>query len=163
MQRLFWRFQNGNFTPNENDIKALTEVAEWINREKQETLKHNVLFAKVYIKQFLQEYKVFGDFKFAQYALHSYLEQPITNIYEEFCDSINELDLIEFCTENDIDLETHPVLKDSNQKEREAKIIKELQPMFLKYLNGKWSYDQVEKALNNQITEAINKFKNVKL
>jgi hypothetical protein len=163
IKRLFWRFQNGKFTPNEQDIKSLTEIVEWINREKQQTLKHNVLFAKLYIKQFLEDYKTFNDFKFAQYALHSYLDKPITSIYEMFADSLNEIELINFCKEKGIDLDTHPLLKDLNEKERERIILEQLSDDFLNYLDGKWSYDKIEKSLNNQITEAINRYKNVAL
>jgi len=160
IKRLFWRLGNGKFEPNDKDVKALTEVVEWINREKEKELKQNTLFAKLYVKCFFEEIERYKDPQFAQYVLHSFLDKPIELIYLEFQNDLNNLEFLMFCDKMGIEMGKHPLQTPEEQKEAEMEIIKNNESEYLKFSVGKWSEDKIFKALNNQVTEAINKFKN---
>ena len=160
INRLFWRMGNGKFEPNDKDVKALTEVTEWINRQKEQEIKTNQLFAKLYVKAFFEDIEKYGDAKFAQYSLHSHLRKPLETIFKEFETNLNDYEFKMFCDKMGIELGQHPALEPEEKKEKEMEIVKANEADFLKLVNGKWDSDKITKALNNQITEAINNFKN---
>jgi hypothetical protein len=160
IKRLFWRMGNGKFEPNDKDVKALTEVTEWINRQKEEELKRNTIFAKLYVKAFFEEIQKYKDPQFAQYALHSHLQKPLETIYLEFENNLNSFEFELFCEKMGIKMGEHPLQTPEEQKEFEMEIIKSNESEYLKLVQGKWTTDKIFKALNNQITETINKFKN---
>jgi hypothetical protein len=160
VDRMFWRLSKGNFTPNQNDIKAMTEIVHWINREKEKSRKENVMFAKLYCHVFIQEIEFYKDIKFAQRKIHEILQVSIVKHYEDFCSRLNTVELNKFY--NEIGLtDKHPAFKSNEEIEMDKEILKKHQNQYIEMLNGVWSYEQVQKSLNNQITEAINKYKNL--
>lgn len=155
INRLFWRFKNGTFRPNQNDIDALVRTCEWINREK-EGIKNNTLLSKLYILLFQYELGKYEDLHFSQYSLHSQLKKPLEVIITEFQNKLNLIEFIRFCNEQEI--EVGDLTKITT--EEDVKKIVANQEDYFKLVNGRWSYAQVEKALYNQISEVFNNFKN---
>jgi hypothetical protein len=152
VNRMFWRLSSGKFTPNDTDVKAFKEIVEWINREKSQTLHKQQLFAKLYVDRFLSDVLRFEDFEFAQYSTNSVLNKPLNMLFEEFQERINLMELIKYCNQKDISLDITDevqIEKISNEED------------FLKMTKGRWTFEQVEKSLSNQITESINKYKNL--
>jgi hypothetical protein len=160
MQRIVWRVSNGTHTPNQNDVDAVTIVAEWMNRQKAQELQQNRLFAKMYVYCFIHELDFYKDLKFAQRKLHEILKTPLSQLYEQFKNKLNLIELnalkksLGFCN-------LHPLLMSKEQNEKEADLIKENSELIQKYVFGIWTSERIEKGLNNQISEAINHYKNL--
>lgn len=160
MQRLFWRMGNGQFTPNKNDFDALKEVAEWINREKQRELQENTIFAKMYVYCFIHEIEFYKDIDIAQKRIHDILKQPITIRYNEFLKTINNHELDKF--RKSIGLkDKHPLERTAEEDLEQNSIISNNSELLEKYFLGVWDYTESSESLNNQITEAINNYKNL--
>jgi hypothetical protein len=160
MQRIIWRLSNGTYTPNQNDVEAVTFLAEWINREKEKTIKENYIFAKLYVNQFIQEIEFYRDIKFAQRNLNEMLQKPIISFYENFHDRLNFLELMKYSKKIGLN-EKHPAFLNIEEIDADRQILKENEKTYIEYANGIWNYQTVEKSLNNQITEAINRYKNL--
>lgn len=160
IERMFWRLSNGAFTPNQNDVKAMTEIVEWINRQKQQSIHEQYLFAKLYCHVFIQEIEYYKDTKYAQRKIHEYLKMPIISHYELFLEKLNFYETMKFSRQIGL-CEKHPLLKTEAEEENDRKILKQYEAEYIKHVKGLWTYQQVEKGLNNQITEAINHYKNL--
>ena len=160
MQRIVWRVSNGNHTPNQNDVEAVTIVAEWINRQKAQELQQNRLFAKMYVYCFINELQFYQNIKFAQKKIHEILKTPLIELYGQFKDKLNFIEYnlllksLGFCN-------LHPALTKKEQQEKEAVLTRENNETMEKYLLGIWTPEKIEMGLNNQITEAINHYKNL--
>lgn len=160
MQRIVWRVSNGTYTPNQNDIEAVTEVAEWINRQKTNEIQNNRLFAKTYVYCFINELQFYQDIKFAQKKLHEILKTPLPNLYENFKDRFNLVELNNI--KNSFGFSNlHPLEISKEQKEKEAQILNDNFDLIQKYVFGIWTSEKIEKGLNSQISEAINNYKNL--
>jgi hypothetical protein len=160
VERMFWRLSNGNFTPNQNDLKAMTEIVEWINREKEKTVKDNYMFAKLYCNQFIQEIEFYKDIDFAQRSLHELLQKPIIEHYDKFHERLNFVELMKYSKSIGLS-DKHPAFLTEDERENDKRILKEHEAKYIQYSKGIWEYDKVQKSLNNQLTEAINRYKNL--
>lgn len=160
MQRLFWRMGNGSFSPNQNDLEALTEVAKWINREKQREIQENTIFAKLYVYCFIYEIEFYKNIDLAQKRIHEILKQPITSRYNEFLKTLNNYELDVF--RKSIGLkDKHPLERSPEEDLEQDAIILNNKDNLEKYFLGVWDYSEISENLNNQITEAINNYKNL--
>lgn len=160
IQRMFWRLGNGNFTPNKNDVDAMIKITEWINREKEQSLQNNRLFAKIYVYCFMHEIQFYKDIDFAQKKMHEVLQQDIERHYDLFSKRLNELKLNAYKKKLGLSVK-HPELLSEEEKQKEEELISANQEELAKYFVGIYSDDKVYKSLNNQITEAINNYKNL--
>lgn len=160
VERMFWRLSNGSFTPNQNDLKAMTEIVEWINRQKEQTLKENYMFAKLYCMQFIQEIEYYKDINFAQRNLHEMLEKSVVEHYDRFHEKLNFVELMKYSKNIGLSVK-HPAFVNAEEQEIDKRILKENEKEYIEYVNGIWSYEKVQKSLNNQMTEAINRYKNL--
>lgn len=160
MQRLFWRMGNGSFTPNKNDIESLTEVAQWINREKQRELQQNTIFAKLYVYCFIHELHFYKNIDIAQQRIHEILKQNISVRYDDFLKAINNYELDNFRASLGIK-DKHPLQRTAEEDLEQSSIIIKNSEMLEKYFLGVWDYTTASESLNNQITEAINHYKNL--
>jgi hypothetical protein len=160
IERMFWRLSNGAFTPNQNDVKAMTEIVEWINRQKQQSIHEQYLFAKLYCHVFIQEIEYYKDTKYAQRKIHEYLKMPIINHYEVFLEKLNFYETMKFSRHIGL-CDKHPLLKTETEEQNDKDLLKQHEAEYIKHVKGIWTYEQVEKGLNNQITEAINHYKNL--
>jgi hypothetical protein len=160
MQRIVWRVSNGTYTPNQNDVEAITIVAEWINRQKTDEIQKNKIFAKMYVYCFINEIEFFKDLKFAQRKLHTVLKMPLIQLYDGFKNKFNEIELNAVKKSlgfSNLDAEFMP----DYQKQKESDLIKQNLELIQKYSQGIWTTEKIEKGLNNQISEAINHYKNL--
>lgn len=160
MQRIVWRVSNGTHTPNQNDVEAVTIVAEWINRQKTQEVQQNRLFAKMYVYCFVNELQFYQNLKFAQKRLHEILKTPLIQLYNDFKNKLNDVELnnaqISFGFSN-----LHPLEMTETQKQKDDDLLKENAEVMQKYLFGIWTSEKIENGLNSQISEAINSYKNL--
>jgi hypothetical protein len=147
---LFKRFQSPNIKPCKFDFDCITFLAEWVNREKQTNKQQNVLFAKLYCYVFIQEIQHYKDIEFAQKSMNDILELDLYSHYIKFKDRLNDVEFNKYLVSIGIDPEKR--FFDDSDKLTEAE-------KFFKNVN-KWGIEQVEKSLNAQITESINRYDN---
>lgn len=156
INRLIWRFgERKSFVPNENDIEALKFLVNWVENQKSEAIQDNTIFAKMYVYCFIHELAFYKDVSFAQKKLHETLLSPLSDQYKAFKDKINELELEKYMREYGLD-------KDFINKEKileQKNTITKVQEQLKKLVIGKWSKEQIDRSLNNQVTESINKYK----
>lgn len=160
VERMFWRLKNGKFTPNENDVKAMVEIVEWINRQKEASINEHQLFAKLYCHVFLQEIEFYKDIPTAQRSTHEILMKSLTEHYHAFHKGLNDFELLRFQKSLGVS-DKHPVFRSEQENESDKAILSKNQDAYLKHVQGLWDYSKVETALNNQITEALNKYRNL--
>lgn len=160
MQRIVWRVSNGNHTPNQNDVEAVTIVAEWINRQKTQEIQQNRLFAKMYVYCFIHELQFYQDLKFAQKKLHEILKTPVIDLYGQFKDKLNFVEYNSLLKSLGFS-NLHTLLTKKEQEQKEAVLTQENKEVIQKYLFGIWTPEKIETGLNNQISEAINHYKNL--
>ena len=160
MQRIVWRVSNGTHTPNQNDVEAVTIVAEWINRQKTHEVQQNRLFAKMYAYCFVNELQFYQNLKLAQKRLHEILKTPLIQLYNDFKEKLNLVELnnaqISFGFSN-----LHPLEMTETKKQKDDDLLKENTEVMQKYLFGIWTSEKIENGLNSQISEAINQYKNL--
>lgn len=148
---LFNRFKSPQLKPCKFDFDCLTFLAEWANRQKENNKQQNVLFAKLYTYVFLQEIKHYKDIEFAQKSMSDLLELDLYSHYLKFTQGLNDVEFNKYLISIGIDPEK--TYFDDSDKLKEAK-------KFFENVN-KWNIEQVEKSLNAQITESINRFDNL--
>jgi len=148
---LFKRFQSPNIKPCKFDFDCLTFLAEWVNREKQTNKQQNVLFAKLYCYVFIQEIQHYKDIEFAQKSMNDILELDLYSHYVKFKDRLNDVEFNKYLVSIGIDPEKR--FFDDSDKLTEAE-------NFFDNVN-KLGIEQVEKSLNAQITESINRYDNL--
>jgi hypothetical protein len=140
-----------------NEIESINSLVHWISDYKKTTYKENVLFSKlyvVYLGALLDHYK---DLDYAQKSIHKDLSEPIDFHYEFFKLKLNSLELQKFYKEKGISEQRWFEMSDKEWSEENDLAILN-QNEFLEKSN-KWSSEQVTEAFQNQITEAINRFK----
>jgi len=159
LQRLHWRISAGNnFKPNETDAQALNEIVNWVNASKENTIKENQLFGKLYIIYFGELLEHYKDLEMAQKTMRKSLSDSIIDHTEWFRFKLNNIENMSIYKE--LGLYEKPYYFQSKEElENEAKVIEENQIKFLASIN-KWTIEKVAKSLSNQITECINKYKN---
>lgn len=158
LQRIKWRFTNGKFEPNQNDIDAFIFIVEWINREKKDIRKENDLFARLYTYALTNEILFYKDLDFAVKNLKDQLKKPTYDHYQYFHKILNGIEFSNFQKEKGI-CQKHTMLLTADEENLNKHIISQNQKEFEKYLNGIWQYEDVEQNLNNQITECVNKYR----
>ena len=150
---LFKRFQNQSIKPCAFDKESLTFLAEWVNREKQKSIRENELFAKLYCHVFIQEIQFYKDFEFAQKSMNDILRLPIEIHYDLFTQRLNDFELNRYFISLGIDTEKN-IFEDNSEELKKAE-----KEAFINFASGKWDKEKVYKSLNNQITESLNRFK----
>lgn len=94
IQRIFWRFGNGKFEPNQNDIDAITEITHWINREKEKRANENRYFGKMVAWAYLNLLRChYGGKSKAEREIQEILEKPLEHHYEMIRSEIESIEL----------------------------------------------------------------------
>ncbi len=168
LNRINWRFKNPQVKINESkiiinqtDIDAIDFLTNWIEQQKKETKQENLLFAKVFCYSFKNEIIFYnGSAKFAQSKLVDILKQPLEHHYDEVHKILNNFDLWNYSKEIGLS-KKHPALKTDEEEKIDLQILESKDPVLLKKIMDNWTKESVYKSLNNTITEAINRFKNL--
>lgn len=87
INRLAYTISKGN-KPNANDVEALNELIEYVNKEKERELNNNILFAKLYVNVFKNDLiRNNGDYKATVDSLKSTcrigLEEQLNGLVRE--------------------------------------------------------------------------------
>lgn len=159
IQRMYWRLSNGKYEPNQNDKETLDFVVDWINRQKEETLREQQLFAKMYIHAFLIETLHFKDIEFGQKSVNELCQKPLSHFIDRFHQNFNNMLFMQYCFTNGID--TKAVSLQSDDEISQIKKKMEDDKGFQAFTAGRWPIEKIESSLKNQVTEAINRYKDL--
>ncbi|WP_188439745.1 hypothetical protein [Planktosalinus lacus] len=156
LERIKWRFENGKFIPNDNDCNALNFIVDWINNEKKQIVKDNVLLTKCYVLLLEHETIKFQEVNFASKQLNKKLHKvDLEQIFEEFRDYLNLLEYQTFLKKHGLKI-NHPAEMTDEERLIEKNILKEHQAEFMRAtVTGKWTTEQIKLAIINQLTELI--------
>ena len=165
--RLQWRFNNENvkvgeskIVINEIDQQAITIISNWITEQKKETLKENLLFAKIYSYALYNEILYFkGNVKHSNKKLKQELEKPIEHHYNKIYDCLNMFELQNYMEQIGVS-QTHPVFKNEKEESKDKKLFIKNNQEIVKKIFGTWTLENVYKSLNNTITDCIQNYKN---
>ena len=120
-----------HFAPNQEDIDAMNEIIEYVDRKEKQQLVDNQLFGKLYIylyMEFIKYYKTTVFDPIPQVELNEILDKPIKAIVSDFKDALNESELY-------ISMDV--------KKDATSKI---------------WDYEEVAENLRVQVNAAINSY-----
>lgn len=165
IQRLSWRFSSGkSFEPNDNDINALNDIIDWINKEKEQRINDNRYFAKIVIYCYINELRFYKDNRLSENKIQEILDKPLPYWYEEYQKEINRKELnetIEILNIND-PWETFKsndgsidVKKIEEATKANNDLIKTHQNEIIKAFNGFWELEDVTGKLNYFISELL--------
>jgi len=166
IQRLSWRFSGGkSFEPNANDISALNEIITWINREKEERIKHNRHFAKIIVYCYINELNFYKDNAFSERKIQEVLSKPLEYWYDKFSKEMNRKEFNDTVALLGIEDQweknkNEAGVFDIEMVRKDAKsnldLIKENEEKLIKSLNGAWGIEEITSKLNFFITELLN-------
>lgn len=159
LKRIRWRVSNGTYKPNQIDVDAVNFLCEWVTREKEKTILQNQLFAKLYTMYFSELLLHYQNINVAQKEINNQLSQPISNHVEVFRMRFNDCVMADFSAKIGLS-KKHPMLLSDEENKKESEILQANQLEILEHIN-KYTFEQVGKSLENQITEAINNYKNL--
>lgn len=165
INRLQWRFKNENVKVgeskiliNEMDIKAVEFLIQWVNNQKKETLKENLLFAKLYSYAFNNELNFYRNPKFASNKIQNVLKKDIQELYNEVHINLNNIELMNYIEGLGVTCK-HPYLRTEEESKSNLSLFKMNNKEIVIKIFGTWTIQNVYKSLNNSITELINKYK----
>jgi hypothetical protein len=168
LNRINWRFKNESVKINESkiiinqkDIEAVNFLIDWVNRQKQNEIKENILFAKLFVYNFTNEiiYNN-GNPQDALHRLQEIAKKPIQQHYDKFHEYLNIFEQTNYMKSIGIDFDKHPALMSKEEKNKEAKLLNEKQIEIVKKIKNSWNLEEVYRSLNNTITEYFNRYKN---
>ena len=97
LDRLRWRFTSRKqFIPNKGDIEAFNSVVEYVETNRKELKRADILYNKLYVwayRQHLAHYKASVFDKIPQVELHKLLEKPLAVHVQEFTDFLNDQEI----------------------------------------------------------------------
>lgn len=169
IDRLIWRFTSGKqFTPNEDDVAHLNRVLQWINDAKDEKIKENQGFAKLYITVFvwqLEKYQATPMNDFVQKDIHRMLDKPLDYFIKRATEKINEIEsnnfLKELAKEAGVEVK-HPALTSDEEKEKQMEALQkllEVEGNKERFLSVAWKPEDVEHNLMAMVGEALINYK----
>ena len=158
LNRINWRMTNEKFTPNEKDKEAVNFLSEWVKQQKAESIKENLLFAKIFCYAFKNEISVFSCPKISSRKIQEQLDLPIEHHYEQIHSLLNSIALEEYKKEIGW-INKPPVFRTEAENEHNNQLLKTHKETLTKVATGTWTEKAVYSSLNNEITELINKYK----
>lgn len=157
LQRIHWRASaQQNYKPNPKDIEAVNFIVEWVNREKEKSYYTHQLFAKLYVIYFSELLTFFKDTEEAQKEIHQKLSEPMELHTHNFRKKFNLLHINNAVKKLGLKIDVW-YNKTKEERKKEAEILQENQNVFLSQIN-KWTQEEINSNLENQITEAINRY-----
>lgn len=157
--RLFWRFgEKKPFTPNQQDLDALTCLVEWINGQQKVVLREQQLFAKLYVHSFKELMLRYKNLDNAKRELDTMLGLSLAYHVDDFAFKFNIVHYLAYCKSKKI-----PVADESEFYTKEGQeLLKwhiENDANYEKNFLGYWPNWKIEASLNKDIAEAIEKYK----
>jgi len=167
LQRFEWRLTNGTFTPNQNDLEAFKVLAQWIIDQKKQALNHHYAFQKLYAMHLYHKMLHTHDVKEANKQIVQELKISASQHYNRLLNHLNQIELDKLMKSLEIQpkIQYKQELKATYiteaQKQKNKKIMEQNKELLNQYLNGIWDEHDFYDRLDNQITEALNRFNTI--
>lgn len=137
-------------------VKAINTIVDWINDNKKSHLDNHKLFCKLYTIYFGHLITHFQEVQFAQKEIHKELSESTRYHAHWLREKINTLELTEHSKRIGLSQKNSNFMTDAELLQRDE-IIQNHQQSIIENTN-KWSQEQINTSINNQISEAINKY-----
>lgn len=160
VDRLYWRLENGQYKPNQNDVEAINNIVDFTNDCLSNELDQNKPFQKLYIHLLGIYMNHYENVHTAQNKVHEVLGLDIRHQYKKFQEDFNLMEYKDFAKTIGLDVEKHPLSKTEEEDFEELEIIKKNKSKYLEYVFGKWDYKKITQSLNTQMVAAYQQFKN---
>lgn len=161
--RILWRFQEcKTIRVNDEDIKAINKIVDYVNKSNTQNFNNNIYFAKLYafsLGSFLERYNTTLDNPIPHKQLHELLNRPFGNIVSDIASKQNVYYQYKILEEAGCSLEKHPSMIPEKEKKNTIYNLEKL--IYLGdnknlFLNGAWSVEEVERGIKEQISNFIN-------
>lgn len=149
-----YRFQvtSGN-KPNEKDIEAFNTIAQYLQEVQQETIQHNVPFAKLYAYVLGKFTPHYNNIDQANKHLNRILIEPLPNLIETLRSELQAMEVRQIIPD--------PILDGKNPEDTKKTL--ERYPKFKEEFMTAWDYwdtRNVTAHLELNINLSLQKFKN---
>ena len=115
IDRLKYTFSKGNKI-NQNDIKALNGIIEYVNLEKERQLNNYQLFAKMYVSVFKDTLiRSEGNYQLASKTIVTILRMDLNDQLERMIDEVNQIWLEKDIKEKGLDSDFNTEKYDKEQ------------------------------------------------
>lgn len=125
MDRLTWRFQNFELIRvNEKDIAAVNRVVDYVNEKQHQDISENKYLFNLYLNGLsclLERFNTTIENTIPHKELNRIISRPSLNIIEEIALNSNFRHKEQLLMELGIDLNKHPSLKTTCEKESDLK------------------------------------------
>lgn len=158
IKRFVWRFSNGKFEPNKNDVDSLEIVVNWINSQTKENEREQQLFAKLYVHLLTEKFTKYQNLATALKEMDQMCGMSLSYYFDEFHFRFNAMKYWMYCEKENISIE-HEKYQTKEDKELIMWHIKN-DANFMKHVLGYWEPEKTKKSLMATITEIIHKYKN---
>lgn len=170
LDRIVWRFtesakKNKPFRVNQNDLDALADLTEFVERAEKNQFEANELFAKLYIYLYMKVLETSNTTVFdniARKKIGNLLNKSITELMKMFCDSLNESEQYQFLNELGIEIK-HPSLVSEDENKKEIELLREntkTQEGKDRFFGKVWNLETVKEPLIAEVNQMINLYKN---
>jgi len=169
IQRFKWRLTNGQFYPNQNDIEAFKFLIEWVVNQKKQAKNNNYAFQKLYAIHLYHKMLHVHDIKEANRQIAQELDLSANLLYNRLLDHVNLIELSQMLDfiglKSEVEYKQELKVKTKKLTEQEKahnqKITQENKELIDKHTEGIWNAEDFFNQLDNQITEALNRFNSI--
>lgn len=162
IERLLFTFQKGN-KPNENDLTALTSIAEYIDNSRKQELQYGHLFGKMFIYNFWHEVLHFNEYgstkyKFSINQIRQFLNLSLESNIEVLRDRLNSREITKYANEKGVN--TNHFKIDTEEQRKAFEELSKKDETFKKLLiDGYFEKYEFEEKICNLISDLINEYK----
>lgn len=180
VQRLGWRFseavkkQDKSFKINQNDIRAIKEIDNYVSKSQAQQFVDQELFAKLYIylyMKILENDKTTVLDTIPRKKIYNLLKKSIPDLIEEFKNSLNatefyslseELKLSRIKKLSDAECESRNLKHGSYLVEDDSEDLDKLDGILedenkrAQFLGEVWDYETVAECIEAEVNQAIN-------
>lgn len=159
IKRLIYRFEQALKTPAKSfkiyqeDIDSVKDLAELVAKQKQENIKQNQLYFKLYVylyTSFATHYSCSIDNSIIQKEINKILERPLSFLISEMVDVANLNHSI--ISMESLGIKTkHPLTRNNSDN-------KILSDNIDKIEFGSWDFDKISENLETSINSTLNEY-----
>lgn len=168
IQRIEWRFflSSNIIFINENDLRAVSTLLDFIRSERKNTVLTNSAFSKLYVAHLnylVKHYKSGVTDPLVFKKLHYIISRPLDYSIQELVDTLNGLEQNEFLKRCGCIETIHPKMQNPREKEQALNKLQDLLKIDSnrkKFFGKSWNFDEIKNGLEKQINYVIDDYRN---
>lgn len=149
--KIFNAFKRNKERIYKEDIEALKNLDEFINESSKQFTKDNLIYAKILIINLRQNLHFYRSMNTTIKSLQKELKIPLDYQLEMLTKELNNLSLLNYCTEKGVNFDE--VFFDKSKATNEEK-------EFIEKIKKNWTKEQVEKSFYNSANDLLKEIEN---